>query len=248
MNEELVIEIDYRERERKGATEPTVPEELEKLIKKESLGIKFVFKQLDIADYKIVLYQDGVPIKWVLCERKSPVDFCNSEYNLHKNNQVFDMATNEPFSIFFVEGDLLKEVERRYGEPAYCDYWMKCAFFGTTFKKVEQGVSGWVLPIRTYNQSDTARWLRVIYDKVKSGEWVRFREMERDGKGKPTDNDWLVFIVSSFRGIGKTRAIELLNKYKTLRALMTSTDWKCKGVGDKTNAEVQSLLDYEYRV
>ena len=231
---ELIIEIDNRERVRSNSTEPTVPEELEKLIKENNLNIPIVYKQLEIGDYKIGDY---------ICERKSPVDFCNSKFSGHMNNQMFDMSTNEPLSIFFVEGDLITEVEKRFPNP---DYWMKCAFFGIAFKKSDQLNKGWVLPIRTYNQADTAKWLRVIYDKVKAGEFVRFPEIERDGKNKPTDNDWLVFIISSFQGIGKTRAVELLKKHKTLRALMASTDWKCKGVGEKTNAEVQSMLDRIY--
>lgn len=245
-SKELVIEIDFRERSRKNATEPTVPEELEKLIKKRNLDIKIVFKQLDIGDYKIVMYQDGVPVKWVICERKSPVDFCNSEYTFHKNNQVFDMAANEPFSVFFVEGDLYSEVKKRYRDVEYADYWTKCSFFGTIFKNVTQGVGGVVMPIRTYNQTDTARWLIVIYDKIKSGEWTRFREMERDGKSKPTINEILTFIVSSFPNIGKKKAKELLKKYKTLRSLFQSNDWKVSGIGDKINSDVQTLLDTEF--
>jgi ERCC4-type nuclease len=232
----LVIEIDNREKERSNSKEPTVPEELEKFIKENNLDIPIVYKQLEIGDYKIGDY---------ICERKSPIDFCNSKFTGHMNNQMFDMSANEPLSIFFVEGDLFSIVEQRFQNP---DYWMKCAFFGIAFKIADQNRKGWILPIRTYNQTDTARWLRVIYDKVKAGEFIRFPEIEREGKNKPTDNDWLIFTVSSFSGIGKLRAIELLKKHKTLRALMASTDWKCKGVGDKTNAEVQTLLDTEFTV
>jgi len=224
---ELIVEIDYRERKRSTSVEKTVPEYLEKL------GVPVEFKELSIGDFKIQDY---------ICERKSAVDYINSKQNNHLNNQLYDLSVNLPISFLFIEGNLRGECMKRW----FSDTWEKSSFLGTCLKRAEEGVGGIVIPIVTLGAKDTAKWIKVIYDKVKSGEFRRFPEIERDGKFKPSDKEWMVFIVSSFPNIGKNRAIELIKKYKTLRNLFTSTEWQATGVGRKTNSNVQELLDYEY--
>lgn len=248
---ELIIEIDYREKRRETTKGTTVPEELEKLIKDKKLNIKVEYKTLDIGDYKIIKVVDSIVIAVVVVEHKSPKDFIKSKFNFHLNNQMFEQSRDLPISYLLVdsmdeETTLYDEVVKLgYPDP---DYWLKCAFIGTSFKRSDQGQKGWVCPIRTYDKKDTARWLTVLCDKVEAGEFLRFPEIEREGKFKPTTNEWLVFIVSSFQGVGNIRAVELLKKHKTLRALMTSTDWTCKGVGEKTNTVIQQILDSEFTV
>lgn len=101
--------------------------------------------------------------------------------------------------------------------------------------------------IYSRDEGDTARILIYIWRKL-----VGKRRVEASLRYKPkvlSDKERLEFILQGFPNIGPRLAKNILNHYKTIRALATTTLSELKtieGLGEKRAQEIYRLLNLDY--
>lgn len=172
-------------------------------------------------------------------ERKSIEDYLASKTSGHLDKQLYAMSYNFELSYLFIEGYVSQALMYRKmkREPFIS------SLIGSSLKRADEGKRGRVVTVNLETKWDSALALKYLHDKVVKGE----SRMPRLRRVKPGAEGLMVYIVSSLPGIGEKRAKDMLNKHKTLRNLFKSLDWtEVKGIGDKINFELQSLLDREY--
>lgn len=214
----MTILVDMRERESQ------VPRLLDRM------NIPTTIQTLQVGDYQV----GGVCI-----ERKAISDYFGSKESGHLDTQLYEMSFNYDLSYLIVEGNLIEALmDRSFKRAPFYS-----SLVGSSFKRAPDGKMGQIVTLQTFNEYDTALVLRFLHDKVEKGE----SRLPRLVKAKANPDELLVYILSSFPNIGEKRARVLLAHFKTLRGTFSSTDWRVgRGLGDKLNFKVQSLLDKEY--
>jgi len=175
----------------------------------------------------------------VCVERKAISDYFGSKESGHLDTQLYEMSYNYDLSYLVIEGNLIETLmDRSFKRAPFYS-----SLVGSSFKRAPDGKMGQIVTLQTFSEYDTALVLRFLHDKVEKGD-VR---LPRLVKAKANPDELLVYILSSFPNVGEKRAKMLLSHFKTLRATFSSSDWRVdRGLGDKLNFKVQSLLDKEY--
>ncbi len=197
------------------------------ILKKEFLCV-VIPKKLEAGDYAV---SEDVGI-----ERKSASDFVKSIID----GRLFDQSSRliEAFSrpVIIIEGDLSLVLQYRKIHPN--------SVYGALLSLVRRGISVVQVPSRT----DVARviYLLARQEQVDEGKrpYVKMRKKE-----VPLHEQQITFL-ASLPGIGPTRAVEILKKFKTpMNALLNVSKWPkfVHSIGEKTVEKVKKVLYSEFK-
>ncbi|HIH51971.1 hypothetical protein J4412_00900 [Candidatus Pacearchaeota archaeon] len=157
-------------------------------------GLTIDFKQLKTGDYIV---------KGVVIERKSVSDFFSSVFDKRLFNQLENLKQYEK-NLLIVEGNLNKD--SRMHENALRGLLLS---IGLNYK---------VPIIFTKNEEETSTYISLIAKKEKRGFSLNQK------KKNLSQNEELQFILESFSGVGPIKARSLLEKFKTLKKIFSSSE------------------------
>jgi len=229
--------IDYREKN------SLVPANLIKL------GLETEFKELKVADYLI----NGTAI-----ERKTISDFLSSMKNQRLINQLQELQQYEN-KLLIIEGIDEQELysdDNHLGENAYTispeAIRNRPSKFRGKSKKTKglssNAIRGFLLSILlkhkipiifTKNSEDTAKFISVLSKKKSKPLPLNIKKKSLNKK------EQLQFIIESFPGIGPKTAKKLLEKFKTIKNIINSSQKQLKEVLGK-KAEIFRLVNEVY--
>ena len=214
-----MIIIDYREQQ---SSVHTLLEKLE---------VPYHFSTLDVGDY---LIGD------ILVERKEVNDYVQSLTSGHLARQLYEMSTNYELSYLVVEGFISEVLQNRnISRSAYIS-----SLVGSSLKRSSVGKSGVIVTVSVETDFDTALFLCYLYKKVSSKDFVRLPKIEKKSIG---DKDMLEYILSSFPRIGSVYAKRLLEKFGTLRGVITADVSELKKIlGDKRSLDFFLWTNMKY--
>jgi len=216
-----VIYVDYRERK------SGVPE----LLERQGLPIKIL--ELEVGDYII---------GDVAVERKTIHDYLASKASGHLDRQLHDLSYNFELSYLIIEGyvgDAL--LKARFPRAAYIS-----SLIGSSLKRAPGGEKGQVITINVETIYDTALALKALHDKLVKGTVVRLPKMQR---AHFNSDEILVYVLSSFPGIGEVRARALLRRFGSFERLVqadVSELMEVPKINRKVANELYSLLHGKY--
>jgi len=186
-----------------------------------ALGFDIEFKQLPVADYIV----NNIAI-----ERKTILDLQSSIINKRIMRQLKELQ-QYPVHALLIEGIEYHDPYNGILHPnAYRGFLLSTA--------IEYNIP----LIFTYNEQDTAHYLKVLANKRKKPE-----PSLRATKIFLTEKEQLQFIIEGFPQIGPKTAKKLLEKYKTLRKISNASKKDLEKVIGKKSEVVHKLLNKIYR-
>ncbi len=189
-------------------------------------NIKIINEQLEVGDFII---PDNIA-----CERKSVEDFVNSMLDGRLFKQVKDLIQNFQKPFLIIEGT--KDI-----------YSVRNVHANAIRGAIASLAIDFKIPlIFTKDEKDTAHFFIAIIKR----EAQEKREAEIRGKTKPlTDDELMEYIISSFPGVGRRTAKNILEHFKTITGFVTSQEDKLtmvEGVGKITAQKIKEIINREY--
>lgn len=173
----------------------------------ETFKIPLTYSVLEVGDY-VVCGKENVCVS-----RKNSADYVSSLTSGHLNQELYDLSTNYPYSIFIFEGFVTEALMyRRLKRYTYYS-----SLVGTALKRSPDGAGGIIHFIPADMPFDTALILKFIHDKVTTEGGLLRTPVLNAVHWKPKDRQ--IGIMSSFPKIGSVKAKALLTKFKTLKAV-----------------------------
>lgn len=198
----------------------------------EKQGVPITVQKLDVGDY---ICGD------VLVERKDIQDYLGSLVSGHLNQQLYELSFNADLSYLIVEGYISEALMyRKLNREIYYS-----SLVGSSLKKSPDGKQGQIVTVQTESPFDTALFIKHLYGKVVSGE----PRLPRLKKAVYSQDERLIYVLSSFPGIGERKARAILREVKTLRNFSLSSMEelvKVEGIGEKIASTLHGLLNREY--
>ena len=179
-------------------------------------GLSIEFKELKVADYIV---------KGVAIERKASKDFFSSIFDKRIFSQMEELTQYEQ-KILIIEGNIKEE--RRIHENALRGILLSIS--------IKYGVP----IIFSKDEEETAKYISLIAKKQKSAPQIKATK-----KGLSPDEE-LLFILESFPGIGPSKAKKLLNKFKTLKKVLTSPEKQLKPILGKNSGGFKEIVGRKY--
>jgi ERCC4-type nuclease len=192
-----MIYIDYRE-EKIG-----MPKLLDRL------SVPYTIKNLEVGDYAI---------GDILVERKEINDYIGSLISGHLEKQLYELSYNAELSYLVVEGYISEALMyRKIKRAPYIS-----SLVGSSFKRALYGKQGQIVTVNLESVYDTALFLKYLHDKVMKNE-DRIPRLVRTKKMEWTNKDVMMYILTSFPGVGEKKAEALLLKFKSLKNIVNAS-------------------------
>ncbi|MCK5149758.1 hypothetical protein KAJ87_02440 [Candidatus Pacearchaeota archaeon] len=194
-----------------------VPSHLKKL------GFEIEFKELKVADYII---------KNIVIERKTISDFISSMINQRLHKQIKDLQQCEN-KLLIVEGIEEQELyNEKNGNGVHAN-----AIRGFLLSII---LKHKIPLIFTKNPEDTAKFILILSRKKSTEISLNFNKKSLNKKER------LQFIIESFPGIGPKTAKKLLEKFKTIKKIINSTQEELKEIAGKKAEIIKKIIEEEY--
>jgi len=185
------------------------------------LGLEIEFKELKVADYIV---------KGVAIERKTISDFISSMINKRLVNQLEELQQYKN-KLLIIEGIDEQEL---YPENNSVNPNAVRGFLLSILLKHNIPV------LMTQDYKDTAQFINRI---------ARKKEIEigiRANKKTLNKKEQIQFILEGFPGIGPKTAKKLLEKFKTIKNIINSSEEELKKVIGKKSEVIKKLVDEKY--
>ena len=185
------------------------------------LGFEIEFKELKVADYIV---------KDVAIERKTIPDFISSMINNHLVNQIQELQQYGN-KLLIIEGISEQEI---YSKGNGVNPNAVRGFLLSILLKHK-------IPIMfTQNAEDTAKFIRTIANK-------RENEMSLNPKKKSLNKkEQLQFIIESFPGVGPKTARKLLEKFKTIKNIINSSEKELEKILGKKAEIMKKIIERKH--
>ncbi len=218
----MTIFIDQRERS----------SGIEKELAKRNL--EFEIKSLVSADYILQTTTRGLKPVAIGIERKTKQDFLNSIIDKRLFQQMLALKENFKISLLILEGK-----ENLFSLRNIHPNAIRGAILSITLD--------YSIPIiETKNISDTAAFLETLSKRLESP--IKDISLQQKRKGL-TLKEQQEFFISSLPNIGSKTSKELLKEFKTIKALINSTEKELKevnNIGKEKAKKLFSLFNSEY--
>ncbi len=174
------------------------------------------FKELKVADYIV---------KGVAIERKTARDFFASLFNKRIFTQLENLKQYEK-KLLIIEGELEKE-----------NHLHKNALRGLL---LSIGLNYQVPIIFTNDEEETSKYIKLIANKKE-------KEISLNPNRKTFSKEERArFILESFPGIGPTKSKRLLNEFKSIKKIVSSTEKRLSKILGKRAKDFKDLLEHKY--
>ncbi len=197
--------------------------------------VKKLYEMGVIIDSKKLPVGDFLLSKDVCIEKKTTGDFLQSLTDNRLFEQAKNMVSNFEKSAIILEGTNDIYTERKIHPNA-----IRGAICSLTID--------YKIPIiESSGEDETAIFLYMIAEREQIGKnkLVRLR-----GERKPLDKKEIKeYVVSSFPGVGRQTARNILNHFKTIKTFINAEDKdmkKVKNVGSKTIKRIKQILEEDY--
>ena len=187
-----------------------------------NLGFDIEFKELKIGDYLV---------KNIIIERKTVSDFISSMINQRLHNQIKDLQQYEN-KLLIIEGIEEQELyNEENGNGVHAN-----------------AVRGFLLSIIlkhkiplifAKNPRDTAKFISVLSRKKPTEISLNFNKKPK------TKQEQLQFILEGFPGIGPKTAKKLLEKFKTIKNIINTSEEELEKVLGKKAEIIKGLVEWE---
>jgi len=216
-----LVKVYADERERRSK----VPQHLR------AMGVTVVFRQLPLGDY--------IPAEGVIVERKRVDDLAHSVFEGRFFDQVRRLANSGMNPILVVEGDM-RYLRNRYGNRAWA---IEAAL-------ITASLYNKILMFYTENTYHTAKVIKYVAERLQSdrdqGQQVptpaTYRKNRKPGE-EATPQQWQLYILSSFPGIGSKTADRLLRKFGSLEAVLSAPIPQLVALGGLSEQRARKLKE-----
>ena len=186
------------------------------------LGFEIEIKELKVADYIV---------KDVAIERKTVCDFRTSMINKRLLNQIEELQQYEN-KLLIIEGIEEQELYNEYDSGMSSN-----------------AIRGFILSVLlkhkvpiifSKNSEDTAKFISVLSKK-------KSKELPLNIKKKSLNKkEQIQFIIESFPGIGPKKAKKLLEKFKTIKKIINSSQEELEKILGKKAEIIRKIIEEEY--
>lgn len=216
---QVLVKVYADERERRSR----VPEHLS------SMGVTVVFRQLPLGDY--------IPAEGVIIERKRVDDLAHSVFEGRFFDQVRRLASSGAEAILVVEGSM-GYLRKRYGNRAWA---IEAAL-------ITASIYNKILMFYTENTYHTAKVIKYVAERLQANDErgpqvptpATYRKSKKPGE-EATPQQWQLYILSSFPGIGSKTADKLLRKFGSLEAVLNAPIPQLVALGELSEQRARRL-------